>query len=48
VPITGAVADALSIEAAMRLQTLVILLAIPLALLLPSEAALRRMREGRG
>jgi FSR family fosmidomycin resistance protein-like MFS transporter len=47
VPITGAVADALSIQDAIRLQTVVILLAIPIALILPTEARLREM-HGRG
>lgn len=45
VPITGAVADALSIQAAMRLQVLVVLVAVPLALLLPSERRLSQLEE---
>lgn len=45
VPITGAVADAFGIPAAMRIQCLVILLAIPAAFLIPSEARIRRMQE---
>ncbi len=44
VPITGAVADAFGIQNAMRLQSLVILAAIPVALLLPSEERLRPAR----
>lgn len=42
VPITGAVADAFGIQMAMRLQVIVMLVAIPLAFLLPTEARLRR------
>lgn len=48
VPITGAVADALGIQNAMRLQTLIMLLAIPVALLLPSESQLREVKERTG
>jgi FSR family fosmidomycin resistance protein-like MFS transporter len=44
VPITGAVADTLGIQDAMRLQTLVILVVIPIALFLPSEARVRELR----
>jgi FSR family fosmidomycin resistance protein-like MFS transporter len=44
VPITGALADAYGIQTAMRLQTLVVVIAIPLALLLPSEARVRQLR----
>jgi FSR family fosmidomycin resistance protein-like MFS transporter len=44
VPITGALADAYGIQTAMRLQTLVVIIAIPLALLLPSEARVRQLR----
>jgi len=45
VPITGAIADAFSIQTAMRAQSLVILLAIPIALLLPSELRMRQIQE---
>lgn len=45
VPITGAVADAYGIPTAMRIQCLVILLAIPAAFLLPTEARLRQLQE---
>ena len=44
-PITGAVADALGIQMAMRLQVVVVLLVLPLTLLLPSEAHLQQMHE---
>lgn len=44
VPVTGAIADAVGIQNAMRLQTLVVLIAIPFALLLPSERKLRELR----
>jgi len=45
VPVTGAIADAFSIETAMRAQTVVILLAIPVALLLPNELRLKQLQE---
>jgi FSR family fosmidomycin resistance protein-like MFS transporter len=43
VPITGAVADAIGIQDAMRLQTLIVLVAIPVAFLLPTEAKIAEM-----
>jgi FSR family fosmidomycin resistance protein-like MFS transporter len=43
VPITGAVADAIGIQDAMRLQTVVVLIAIPVALWLPTEARIEAM-----
>ena len=45
VPITGAVADSVGIQMAMRLQVIVVLIAIPLALLLPSERRFRELDE---
>ncbi len=45
VPITGAIADAFSIQTAMRAQSVVILLAIPIALLLPNELRMREIQE---
>lgn len=45
VPITGAIADAYGIANAMRIQCLVILIAIPAAFLLPTEGRLRGMQE---
>ncbi|HMM41387.1 MAG TPA: MFS transporter [Thermomicrobiales bacterium] len=45
VPVTGAIADAFSIQTAMRAQSIVILLAIPIALLLPNEARMRQIQE---
>ena len=45
VPITGAVADALGIQMAMRLQVVVVFLVLPLAWLLPTEARLQQMHE---
>lgn len=44
VPITGAIADAVGIQMAMRLQVMVMLVAIPLALLLPTERWIRDYR----
>lgn len=41
VPITGAIADRLGLQAAMELQALVVLVTIPLGLLLPDEERLR-------
>jgi FSR family fosmidomycin resistance protein-like MFS transporter len=43
IPITGAVADAIGIQDAMRLQTVVVLIAIPVALWLPTEAKIEAM-----
>jgi FSR family fosmidomycin resistance protein-like MFS transporter len=43
VPIMGALADAFGIQAAMRLQVLVVIATIGVALLLPSEAHLRAL-----
>lgn len=45
VPVTGAIADALGIQMAMRLQVVAVLVAIPLAMLLPSEAQLRALQQ---
>lgn len=45
VPITGAIADSYGIPTAMRIQCLVILLAIPAALLLPRERRSRQIHE---
>jgi len=45
VPVTGAIADTYGVPTAIRIQCLVILLAIPVAFLLPSESRLRRLRE---
>jgi len=47
VPITGAVADAIGIQDAMRLQTVIVLLAIPVALWLPTEAKVEAMHARR-
>jgi MFS transporter, FSR family, fosmidomycin resistance protein len=47
IPITGAVADHLGLQAALALQVAVVVATIPLALLLPSEDFLRRLRESR-
>lgn len=46
VPITGAVADALGMQAAMRLQVILVIATIALAWLLPSEARLRDLQNG--
>jgi MFS transporter, FSR family, fosmidomycin resistance protein len=43
VPITGAVADVIGIQDAMRLQTVIVLVAIPVALWLPTEAKVEEM-----
>jgi FSR family fosmidomycin resistance protein-like MFS transporter len=48
VPITGALADAFGFATAMRLQVVVILVAIPLAFLLPSEARVQEMHDHPG
>ena len=45
VPVTGAIADALGIQTAMRLQVLVVLLVLPMAFLLPNEERIQRMHE---
>jgi len=45
VPITGAVADALGIQMAMRLQVVLALIAIPLCLLLPTEQSLQAAKR---
>jgi FSR family fosmidomycin resistance protein-like MFS transporter len=47
IPITGAVADHLGLQAALALQVAVVVATIPLALLLPGEDSLRRLRESR-
>lgn len=47
VPITGAVADAIGIQDAMRLQTIIVLLSIPVALWLPTEAKVEEMHARR-
>jgi FSR family fosmidomycin resistance protein-like MFS transporter len=45
VPVTGAVADHIGLQAALALQVLVVLLTIPVALLLPTESFLQRLRK---
>jgi len=45
VPVTGTVADHLGLQAALALQVLVVVATIPIALLLPTEAFLRGLRE---
>ena len=45
VPVTGMVADHLGLQVALALQVLVVLATIPLALLLPTEGFLRRLRQ---
>lgn len=45
-PVTGAIADHFGLQAALALQVLVVVATIPIALLLPSEDGLRRLREG--
>ncbi|HEX3721642.1 MAG TPA: MFS transporter [Nitrolancea sp.] len=45
VPITGAVADAVGIQMAMRLQVVVVFLVLPLALLLPTESRIEQIHE---
>jgi MFS transporter, FSR family, fosmidomycin resistance protein len=44
-PITGAVADRLGLQVGMGLQVLVVVATIPIALLLPTEAMLQRLRH---
>jgi MFS transporter, FSR family, fosmidomycin resistance protein len=44
VPVTGRVADHFGLQAALALQVLVVLATIPLAVLLPTEGFLRRLR----
>jgi FSR family fosmidomycin resistance protein-like MFS transporter len=44
-PITGAVADHLGLQVGMGLQVLVVALTIPIALLLPTESQLQRLRQ---
>jgi MFS transporter, FSR family, fosmidomycin resistance protein len=46
VPVTGAVADAFGMQVAMRLQVILVIATIGLALLLPSEARLRALQRG--
>ena len=46
-PVTGVVADHLGLQPALALQVAVVLLTIPLALALPSEARLQELRRGR-
>jgi MFS transporter, FSR family, fosmidomycin resistance protein len=48
VPLTGLVGDHLGLQAALMLQVLVVVITIPIALLLPSEAYLSRFREAKG
>jgi len=43
VPITGAVADSIGIQDAMRLQVIIVAITIPLAFLLPNEARLAEL-----
>jgi MFS transporter, FSR family, fosmidomycin resistance protein len=45
VPVTGTVADHLGLQAALALQVLVVVATIPIALLLPTEDFLRRLRQ---
>ena len=45
VPVTGAVADHLGLQAALALQVLVVIATIPIALFLPTEGFLRELRE---
>jgi hypothetical protein len=45
VPVTGAVADAFGMQVAVRLQVLLIIATIGLALLLPGEARLRALQR---
>jgi FSR family fosmidomycin resistance protein-like MFS transporter len=45
VPVTGAVADHLGLQIGLGLQVLVVVITIPIALLLPSEAMLGRLRS---
>ncbi|HKF76378.1 MAG TPA: MFS transporter [Candidatus Dormibacteraeota bacterium] len=45
VPLTGAVADHVGLQTALALQVGVVVLTIPVGLLLPGEARLRRLRE---
>lgn len=47
VPVTGLVADHLGLQAALALQVLVVIVTIPIALLLPSEDFLRRLKRSR-
>jgi len=47
VPLTGAVADRFGLQFALGLQVAVVVASIGIALLLPSEATLRRVRERR-
>jgi len=44
VPITGAIADAFGMQTAMRLQVIVVVVAIVVARFLPSEARLRALK----
>lgn len=45
VPVTGAIADMFSIQTAMRAQSIVILIAIPIALMLPNELRVRQIQQ---
>ncbi len=45
VPVTGAIADMFSIQTAMRAQSIIILIAIPLALMLPNELRVRQLQQ---
>jgi FSR family fosmidomycin resistance protein-like MFS transporter len=47
VPVTGAVADKIGLQAALGLQVAVVAVTILVALVLPSEQFLRRLREER-
>lgn len=47
VPVNGFVADHLGLQAALMLQVLVVLVTIPIALLLPTEELLGRLRQAR-
>jgi hypothetical protein len=45
VPVTGAVADAFGMQVAVRLQVILIIATIGLALLLPGEARVRALQR---
>jgi MFS family permease len=47
VPVTGAVADRVGLQLALGLQVAVVMASIGIGLLLPSEEALRQLRERR-
>jgi FSR family fosmidomycin resistance protein-like MFS transporter len=47
IPLTGAVADRIGLQSALALQVAVVVVTIGIALLLPTEDAIRRLREER-